>query len=143
MGKEPVEQRAEVVDRAQMNLEEEAVLAGDAMTLPDFGDLHSELGNPRQLPGGRLDPDDCGELVAERARIDLGPVAGDDARPLQPLHAFGHCGRREADPPPEFCKRDATVGRKLADDLTVSSVQSPKIGASGSRSAVLHGDQRQ
>src|SRR6266498_1842691 len=82
VGEEAVEQAAELVDRAQMDLEEEAVLAGDAMTLADLGDLGGKLGDPRQLAGGGLDPDDRGQLVAEPAQIELGAVAGDDARPL-------------------------------------------------------------
>src|SRR6266508_3535624 len=49
----------------------------------------AELGDPRQLAGGGLDPDDRGQLVAEPTQIELGEVAGDDARQLHALDAAG------------------------------------------------------
>jgi hypothetical protein len=74
---EAVEHARQLLDRAQVHLEEEAVLAGDAMALGHLGDLGGELGDPLQLPGRRLDAHDRGQLVPERAGIDLGAVAGE------------------------------------------------------------------
>jgi hypothetical protein len=47
---EAIEQGAELLDGAQVQLEVEAVLAGDVMALANLGDLLGELGDPRELP---------------------------------------------------------------------------------------------
>ena len=107
------------------------------MAFADLRDLQRELGNPRQLAGGGLDAHDRGQLVAERARIDLGPVAGDHPGPLETLNPLGDGRGRQIHPPAELGERDAAVGRQLADDLTVSSVQLPKIQGSHAHNAVL------
>src|SRR5438093_50664 len=81
VGEEAVEQRAELPDRAQVNLEEETVLARNAMAFAHLRDLQRELRDPLQLARGGLDPHDRRQLVAEGAGIDLGAVTGYDARP--------------------------------------------------------------
>jgi hypothetical protein len=95
------------------------------MALGHLGDLGSELGDPLQLPGRRLDADDRGQLVPERAGIDLGAVAGDHARALEALHAFRRRRRGEAHPPAELRERDPAVRDELADDLAVRCVEFP------------------
>jgi hypothetical protein len=142
VSEEAVEQAAELVDRAQMNLEEEAILPRDAMTLADLWDRGGKLGNPRQLAGGGLDPDDRGQLVAEPTQVEFRAVAGDDARPLQALDTLGDGRRGQAHAPAELCERDAPVRYQLADDLTVSSVDPRKIAVSGACNSFLHGDRR-
>ena len=119
---EAVEEVAQLVDRAQVHLDVEAVFAGDPVALGDLRDLGGELGDPRQLAGGRLHADDRLELVAECARVDLGSVARDHAVALEPLDALGDRRRREADPPAQLGERDAPVRRELADDSTVGLV---------------------
>jgi hypothetical protein len=44
---EAVENGAKFVDRAQVDFEVEAVLAGDAVALADLGNLGGEFGDPR------------------------------------------------------------------------------------------------
>jgi hypothetical protein len=58
------------------------------VTLADLRDLERELGDPRQLTGGGLDAN-RGQLVAKRARVDLGAVAGDHAGALEALDPLG------------------------------------------------------
>jgi hypothetical protein len=53
----------------------------------------SELGDLLQLARRRPDPQHHGELVAERAGIDLGAVGADHARLLEALEPVGHGGR--------------------------------------------------
>ena len=77
---EAIEHGLEVVDRVQVELHQEAVVTGDAVALDDLGRLAGELGDAGQLPRRRSHPDDRGDPVAERARVDLGVVAGDHAR---------------------------------------------------------------
>jgi hypothetical protein len=48
---EAVEDGGKVVDRSQMELEVEAVLAGDAVAFPDLRNLQRDLGNPMQQRG--------------------------------------------------------------------------------------------
>ena len=64
--------------------------------------------------------DDGGHAVPERLRVDGGVVAGDDAFPLQALHALGDCGRREVDAASELRHRQPGVGLELLDDSTVT-----------------------
>src|SRR5688572_20619675 len=63
---EAVEQRAQLVDRAQVHREVEAVLAGDPVALADLRDLRRQLRDARELPGRGLDAHDRRQLVAER-----------------------------------------------------------------------------
>src|SRR5438045_1548547 len=105
-----------------MQLEVEAVLARDAVALADLGDLGRELGDLREPSGRRADAHDGGQRVAERARVDLGAIAGDHALALEALHARGNRGRREPDAAAELGDRKPAVGRELADDLTVDLV---------------------
>src|SRR5690349_10071820 len=46
---EAVEEAIELVHRREVNFENEAVLAGDAVALDDFGDLPGEFGDPGEL----------------------------------------------------------------------------------------------
>src|SRR5207247_6347464 len=97
VGEEAVEQRVELVDRMQVNLEEETVLARDAMALAYLRDFQRQLRDPRQLALGGLGPDNRCQLVAKGARIDFGAVTGDHARTLEALHTLGHRRRRPVD----------------------------------------------
>ena len=66
----------------------------------------------------RLDPHDRRQLVAERARVDLGAVSGDHPRALEPLDARRDGRRREADAPAELGDRPA-VGLELREHSAV------------------------
>ena len=126
-----------IVDRAQVDLEEEAVLARDAMAFAHLRCFHCELRDPRQLAWGGLDPDDRGQLIAEGAGINLGAVACDHAGPLEALDALGHSWRRQVDAPAQLGERDAAIARQLADDPTVGRVDLPKIVGVQSQNPVL------
>ena len=89
VGEKAVEQFTELVDRAQVELEVEAVFPGDAVALADLLDLGGEFGDSGQLAWGGLDADDRRQLVAEGARVDLGAIAGDDAGALETLDTLG------------------------------------------------------
>jgi aryl-alcohol dehydrogenase-like predicted oxidoreductase len=127
IGEKTIEEPAELVDRAQMDDEEEAVLSDDAIALDDLRDLRGERRDLRQAAGARLDPDDRRQGVPEQTRVEYRVVAGDDTGALEPLHAFGHGRRREADPPAELRERDPAVLDQLAEDLSVGLVQARKI----------------
>src|SRR4051812_24854307 len=86
--REAVDELLEVPDVAHVRLEEEAVLAGDAVALDDLRRGLRDLGDLRELARRRPDADDRGQRVAEGARVDLGAVAGDDAVGLEALHAL-------------------------------------------------------
>ena len=100
------------------------------MALPDLGDLGGELGNSGKLARGGLDADDGGHRITEAARVDLGPVAGDDTYSFETLDALGDRWRRQADAAPELGEGDAAVGRQLTEDLAVSIVNTLTIPAS-------------
>ena len=79
----------------------------------------------RELADRRLDADDRGERVAERARVDLGAVAGDHADLLEAPHALGHRRRGQADPPAQLSEGDPAILGQFADDLPVDVRQEP------------------
>ncbi len=71
-----------------MELDEEAVLPGDAVALDDLRGVAGDLGNLLQLPARGADPDDGCDGVADCFRVDYGLVAGDHTGPLEPLYAL-------------------------------------------------------
>src|SRR5204863_7560238 len=107
------------------------------MALADLGDLERKLGDPRELTRGRLDANDRGQLVTERARVELGAVAGDDARLLEALDPLGDRRGGEVDAPAELGERHAAVCGEFADDLTVGWVDLPKIAGIHAHKSVL------
>jgi hypothetical protein len=137
VGEEAVEDRAELVNRAQVHLEEEAILTRDPVALAHLANFLRELRNPRQLTWGGLDAHDCRQLVAEGAGIDLGAVAGDHTGSLETLNPLGHSRRGEVDPSAQLGDRDAAVPCQLADDLTVGRVDLPKIVGVRAQASVL------
>src|SRR5689334_10975146 len=64
---EPVDELLEVRDVADVGLQEEAVLAGDAVALDDLGRRVRDLGDLGQLPRCGAHADHRGERVAEGA----------------------------------------------------------------------------
>ena len=123
VGREAVEHAFEVVERPQVQLQEEAVLAGDAVALDDLRDLARDVPDPLELPARRGHPHDGGDRIADRARIDARVVARDHAEPLQTLHPLPDGRRGEVDPASELGDRDASVQLQLADDPSVDLVE--------------------
>ena len=80
VGEEQVEHPVELVDRREVDLEDEAVLPGDPVTLHDLRNTAGQLGDPRQLPGVRPDADVGPDRQPERRRLQLQPVPPDDSR---------------------------------------------------------------
>ncbi len=72
-----------------MDLDDDAVLAGDPVTLADLGQPGGDLGDLGQLSWRRADPGERRDRQTERGRVEVEPVAGDDTGAFQPLHAFG------------------------------------------------------
>src|SRR4051794_24571448 len=90
--REAVEDLLEVVHQAQMEPEQVAVLAGDAVAENDLRRLAGDLGDAVQLARDGSDPDDDLDREADRPRLDLRVVADDDAAALEPLDALRHRG---------------------------------------------------
>src|SRR5918996_6380140 len=67
---EAVDDLLEVLDRADVRLHEEAVLAGDAVALDDLGRVAREVGDRAQLARRRADANDRRQREAELARVD-------------------------------------------------------------------------
>jgi hypothetical protein len=93
-----------------MELHQVAVLAGDPVALGHGRSLLGDLRNSLELSGSRPDTDDGGDREAERLRVDLCVVAGDDPGALEALHALGHGRRRHPDPPTELRYPETAVG---------------------------------
>jgi hypothetical protein len=121
---EAVEHLFEVLDRAEVELEHEAVLAGDAVALDDLGRLLRQLGDLVQLPAhSGPDANERGDRIADRPRVDVGVVAADHARLLEPLHALRDRRGRHAHTTAELGQRQAGVLLELAQDAEVRPVQ--------------------
>ncbi len=126
-GREAIEDAFEVVQRAQAEPHEEAVLARDPVALHDFWDFTRRLRDPLKLPGRRPDPDDGRDRETDRLRVDLGPVPGDHPGPLEPLNALGDGRRRHADAACKIRGREPSVRLQLTEDSTARSVKDPRI----------------
>src|SRR6516165_7345208 len=118
-----VEDARKLLDRAEVKLHVEAVLAGDPQALLDLGNVGGQFGDLRELAHGRFDPDDRGERVAERPWVDFGAVAGDYPSLLEAAHALGHRRRGEANAAPQLRKGNSAVFGQFSDDLSVCGVK--------------------
>ena len=76
-----------------------------------------------ELARVRAHSDDDADREPERARVELGPVAGDHSGRLEPLHPFGDCRRGEADPPPELGHAQPRIVLQLLEQPAVDLVQ--------------------
>lgn len=133
MSEEPVEHAIELIDRLDVQLEDKAVLPGDAVTFDDLRHAPREIGDFGELAGCRPDPDDREDRVAERGRIDLQAVAADDSRLLHPLEAFAHRGGGHADAPGKHGEREPRIGAQEPEQGAVLPVEQE-----GGRAKVLH-----
>jgi len=61
--------------------------------------------------------------AARPYRVDVQPVAGDDAHLLQPPHPLGDGGRRHADAPSQFGHRQPRLARQLQQQPQVRGVK--------------------
>src|SRR5215210_4788887 len=139
---EAVDDLLEVHDVAHVRGHDVAVVAGHPAALHHLGRLHGELGDVLKLARRRPDPDHDAEHETQGPRVDLGAVAGDHAVALEPLHAFGDGGRRQADAPPQFREGQPGVGLELGQQAPVGRVDRRTVGDSSRtpciRSHVTH-----
>jgi hypothetical protein len=99
MEEKAIEDAVELIHGREMDLEDEAILTGNAMTFDHLRDAARQFGNGGQLAGVWADPDVSGEGETERRRIEVDVVSPDDPGLLQAADALGHRGRRHPDPP--------------------------------------------
>ncbi|MDR8954331.1 hypothetical protein FEP76_02828 [Burkholderia multivorans] len=78
-----------MLDRAQIEAADEAVVARHLVAFDEFGNAPQQFLDEMQLAGQRLHADDRLQRVAERARIELDGEAGDHALCLEAPHAVG------------------------------------------------------
>ncbi|EDT37720.1 conserved hypothetical protein [Burkholderia ambifaria MEX-5] len=112
-----------MLDRAQVEPADEAVLAGHLVAFDEFGNPPQHLLDQMQLPRQRLHADDRLQRVAERARVELDGEARDHALRFEPPHAVGGRGRRQPDLPRQFAGGDARILGKRREDRAVGRVQ--------------------
>jgi hypothetical protein len=82
-----------------------------------------ELGHLLELAGRRTHPDDHAQGEAQPSRVDLGPIARDDAAALEPAQTLGGRLRGEADAAAELDQRQAGVRLERLEDAQVGDVQ--------------------
>ena len=87
-----VDQHGEVVRHRHDRFQDEAVVAGHAMHLHDFGPFREELKTGADVLVRGLQADDGGQREVQRTGVDAGAVTRDDASLLQPLDALRHGG---------------------------------------------------
>ena len=94
---ELIEQAIKLVNGGKVRLEDEAVLARDAVTFHHFGNAARQFGDSGQLPWVGPDANISGERQSQRRRIEVEPVAANDARLLHTAHTLRDRWRRHAD----------------------------------------------
>jgi hypothetical protein len=87
---QPVEHVLQGADGGDVNLQQEAVLAGDAVALADLREAGGQLGDLGKLPRPGPDPHPGGHRQPDGGGIDLQAVAADDPRLLQARHPLAH-----------------------------------------------------
>ena len=107
---ERVDQLLEVLDVADVDAHDEAVLAGDPQALDDLRRRAREVGDLGDHARRGADPDHRRERVAERARVDARRIPGDRRLVLELAQAVGDRRRREPDAAPEL--REAQPARR-------------------------------
>jgi hypothetical protein len=106
-----------------VDLDEEAVLAGDPVALADLVNPAGQLGDPGQLARRGPDPDERGDRQAERGRIDLQAVAGDHAGPFQALNSLGNRRGGHPDQPGQGRHADSRAGLQFPEQCRVGLVR--------------------
>ena len=96
MQEEAVQDAVELVHGWEVDLQDEAVLAGHAVALHDLRDRLGQSGDARQLAGVGANADEGGEGETEGGGIDLEAHAPDHPGLLQTSHPLGHCRGRHA-----------------------------------------------
>lgn len=98
MQEEAIEQPVEIIKAGQMGLEDEAIVAGNPMTLDNVRNFAGKVGDLLHFSRHRLDANEHGDFVTERTRIELRLVSTDDAGLFKALHTLADGGRGHADP---------------------------------------------
>src|SRR6266478_4179331 len=80
IGEERIEHAVQVVQALEIDLEDEAILAGNAIAFDDLRHRLSKLGDLGELPGHWPDTHEGGDRIAEGPRIDVQTIALDDSR---------------------------------------------------------------
>ena len=97
--------------------------AGDRVRLEHLGD-RGEPFRYRIVAAGLADlqGDERGDLVAERGRVYLGPVAGDHAAIGQPVQARLHGAAGDAEPPGGLEHADPGLGGEQFDERGIQAI---------------------
>src|SRR5262249_52435100 len=115
VGEEPVEDRLQLFDGGGGQVDQETVVAGDPVGLGEVRGFGGQLGDLGQAAGHGPDPGERGDREADRGRIDVQLVAGDDPGAFQPLQSFGDGGRGHAYPAGQLSGRQPRAGLQLGE----------------------------
>lgn len=119
---EAIEQFVEAVQSRQMRLEDEAVFAGNAMTLAYLRQAPGKLHDLAELSRHRPDPDEHRDRQAERLGIELDDEVPYHAALFEPRQAFADRRRRYAEPAREPGNGHARIGKQKFQQLDVAGV---------------------
>jgi hypothetical protein len=106
-----------------VDVDQEAVLAGDPLDAGDLWYLGEVLEAGGDARMGGAQPDDGLDVQAEPGRVDHRPVPGDHARLLQSLDPGGDRRLGQVDPPPDLGDAKASVGLQDGEDRMVGRVE--------------------
>jgi hypothetical protein len=106
-----------------VDLDQEAVFAGDPVALGNLGQLRGQFSDAGQLPGGRADPRERRHRQSQGRGADLHPVSGDDVGAFHALDSLGHGGRGHPDPAGQRGHGDPRVGVELAQQPAVHVIE--------------------
>src|ERR1700722_2820323 len=123
VGEQAFDQRLQLVDGREGDFDEEGLAAGDVMALLygfEGGEKFQE-GPVVLVVAGQSDEGDDG--VAERAFVEDGAIAQDDALVLQLADALGDGGWRQAYPAAKFGEGKPGIGGKRPHDVVVDGIK--------------------
>lgn len=122
MCQEAIQDRVEFFQCFEMDLEDEAILAGYPMAFDNLRHPPRQLGDFCQFARHRTDADESGDGKAECQRIDIETITADNAGFLQPLHALAHGGRRHADTPGERGYANSRIVTEETQQFDIATV---------------------
>ena len=106
-----------------VDLHDNAILAGHAVALAHLRHLSRDLDELRQLARHGADPHEGRDRVAERSWIELQPIPRDDARFFQSRNALAHRRRRHADPARQLRDAHPRARGQQPEEVDVPSVE--------------------
>ena len=119
----PVDDLLEVLDRAHVGGQDEAVLTGDSAAVHHLGGPPGHVAHALQLPRSGRTRITALRREAERSRVKPSVVAEDHLIVLETLQSLGDRRRRQTDAAAQLGQAQPSVGLQLGEEAAVGPVE--------------------